>query len=63
MKINIQITDEVNNKSYEYNAEITSDEESDTPDLHDAVEILSNELNDYMDGVSELEDLFKDVKS
>lgn len=61
MKIKIQSTDEVNNKYYEYNAEINSDEETDTPDLHDAVEILSNELNDYMDGVRKLEDLFKEV--
>lgn len=60
MKIKIEITDEKTGKAYEYNVELIADEESDDLDLHDAVEILSNELNDYMDGMKELEDLFKE---
>lgn len=59
LQVKLEFKDVASGKSYFHRSEIEVEDPDDSVDLHDGVEILANELNDYMDGMCELTDIFK----
>ena len=59
LQVKLEFKDAGTGESYIHQSEIEVEDSDDSVDLHDGVEILSNKLNDYMNGMCELTDLFK----
>lgn len=59
LNVKLEISDASTGDKYIHQSEIEAGEPEFSVDLHDGVEILSNDLNDYMEGMYRLSDLFK----